>query len=302
MIIRPCDVETTGLDERAEVIEIGAHDIRDGKLYSLPRRTFVKPAAPIPPSSSGIHHITDADVADAPAWNTAWRILVEMEDDGEELKFAAHMASYERQFLDPLIKAHWICTWKCSLRQWPDLDSHSLQALRYALKLEPADPTLAMPPHRAAPDAYVCGLLVLELLKHQTVETLVQWSNEPAVFTKFDFGQFDGKPLSAADDGYMDWLANKDHKMGEDWRWNARREIERRGTVKRKQALDLLLPAIAGAATVADLENWYHGSGPYLAKHAILIGSPEYDTLIQACAARKKALIEGGQPQFGATS
>ncbi|MEH2667891.1 hypothetical protein DXU07_00020 [Bradyrhizobium elkanii] len=64
------------------------------------------------------------------------------------------------------------------------------------------------------------------------------------MFTKFDFGQFDGKPLSAADDGYMDWLANKEHKMGEDWRWNARREIERRAGAKRKEALDLLLPAI----------------------------------------------------------
>ncbi|MHC2250949.1 exodeoxyribonuclease X [Bradyrhizobium embrapense] len=305
MIIRPCDVEATSTEPNAEVIEIGAYDIRDGHLYTTGYHTFVKPAAPIPATSSAVHHLTDADVAEAPAWNVAWRKLVELdpEYDGEELVFAAHFAEYERQFFDPLIKARWIDTWKCAHRQWPDLDGHKLQELRYSLRLldhPAAMPALAMPPHRALPDAYLCGFLVLELLKHQPVETLIQWSDEPAVFTKFDFGKFNGQPLSAADDGFLDWMLGKD--FSEDWKWNIKREIERRATAKRREALDLLMPAIAGAATVLDLENWYHGSGPYLAKHGILIGSDEYQSLIQACAARKKVLVEGGQPQFGAAS
>lgn len=305
MIIRPCDVETTGLEASDEVIEIGFTDLRYVSdiwgLSAVSKQAFIRPARPIPPESSGIHHITDDDVKDAPSWADGWRMLVETPNDDGKIIFAAHAARYERQYLDPLIHADWICTWKCSLRQWPDFASHKLQALRYFLNL-PVDPDRASPPHRAAPDSYVCGMVVLELLEHQTVETLLQWSSEPAVFTKFDFGQFDGKPLSVADDGYLDWLANKDHKMGEDWRWNARRQIERRLTVKRKQALDLLLPAIAGAATVTDLENWYHGSAEYLAKHGITIGSADYQSLISACAARKKVLIEGGQPQFGTAS
>ncbi|WP_454629699.1 exonuclease domain-containing protein [Bradyrhizobium cenepequi] len=305
MIIRACDLETTSLEPTAEVLEIGYHDIRDGQLSSAGRRTFVKPAAPIPPSSSAVHHITDADVADAPAWNSAWRMLVEKEDDGEDLIFAAHSAQFERIFLDPLILAKWICSWKCAFRQWPDMESHSLQALRYALKLKPADPALAMPPHRAQPDAYVCGLLVLELLKHQTVETLIAWSAEPPMFTKFDFGQFKGKPLSVADAGYLDWLGNKDHNLGEDWRWNARREVERRARAEQEKAaaerrnyLDLSLAAIPAAATVRDLENWWHGQSDHWAKHGILVDSGEYKTLRNACADRKQLLLRTGEPQF----
>ena len=305
MIIRPCDLEATGLESSDEVLEIGQYDICDGVLdLGSGRCSLVRPARPIPPTSSAVHHITDADVADAPVWADAWRMLVEISDAGEELKFAAHMASYERQFLDPLIKADWIDTWRCALRQWPDLESHSLQAIRYELAL-PADPVLSMPPHRALPDAYLCGLLVLELLKHLAVETLVTWSSEPPVFTKFDFGQFKGKPLSAADAGYLDWLANKEHSMSDDWRWNARREIERRIDAKthaaaeaRRSYLDLALVALPGAASVRDLENWYQGQSDHFAKHGILVGTDDYDRLIAACAARKAVLLETGQPQF----
>jgi exodeoxyribonuclease X len=306
MIIRPTDLETTGLEPTDEVVEIGAYDIRDATLYTTGYWSLVKPARPIPASASAVHHITDADVIDAPPWNDAWRTLIEMENDGEELVFAAHMAAYERTYLDPLIKAKWICTWKCALRLWPDMESHSLQALRYALAL-PADPVFASPPHRARPDAYVCGLLVLELLKHQSVETLIEWSAEPPVFTKFDFGQFKGKPLSAADNGYLDWLANKEHSMGDDWRWNAKREIERRASARQAAITEEKQLYVAGAvtalslaATVRDLELWYAGESPNLARLGIYPTDPEYVALIAACAKRKAEIIAAGAPIFRA--
>jgi exodeoxyribonuclease X len=306
MIIRACDLETTGKDATDEVIEIGAHDVRDGRVYSTPYWTFVKPAAPIPPSSSAVHHITDADVAAAPPWNEAWRVLVDntgLPEAGVEIVYAAHVAAFERQWLDRLITARWICTWKCALRQWPGMESHKLQALRYALNLQPADPALASPPHRAAPDAYVCGLLLLELLKHQSVETLIAWTAEPAVFTKFDFGEHIGKPLSEARNGYFEWMLTKDFSA--DWQWNARRELQRRANAKVEEAatarrayLDKMLAALPRAATVRDLENWYHGETEQLGVQGILVGTDEYDLLIRACADRKTVLLESGQPQF----
>lgn len=308
IIIRPCDLETTSLEPTAEVLEIGAYDIRDGRLYTTGLHTLVKPAAPIPYSATGIHHITNEMVADAPAWNVAWRKLIETYHGQEpaEIVFAAHMASYERQYLDALIKARWICTWKCSLRQWPDMESHSLQSLRYALAL-PADPALAMPPHRALPDSYVCGLLVLELLKHQTIETLIAWTNEPAIFTKLDFGEHNGKPLSEVRTSYFEWMLTRDFSA--DWKWNAQREIDRRATTAateraaaRQAYVDRMLQAIAGAAAVRDLELWYHNSAEDFANHGILVGSDEYDRLVKACADRKKVLLESGQPQFEGTS
>jgi exodeoxyribonuclease X len=305
MILRALDLETCGLDPTDEVVEIGYYDLFDGKMdLSTGRKLLVRPARAIPATASAIHHITDADVADAPPWADAWRVLVETRDDGEELVFAAHMASFERQWLDNLIKAKWICSWKCALRQWPNLESHSLQAIRYALAL-PADPALAMPSHRALPDSYVCGLLLLELLKHQTVETLIAWSSEPAVFNKFDFGKLKDKPLSAADDNYLDWLANKADQISEDWKWNAKREIQRRAravtdkaAADRKAYLDTALAALPGAASVRDLENWYQGQSDHFAKHGILVDTDDYVRLIAACSARKAELLEYGQPQF----
>lgn len=309
-ILRAVDLETTGLDPSDEVVEIGYCDLLDGHAALATAgitASLVRPSRKIPAVASAVHHITDHDVRNSKPWADTWRLLLETSDDGADLIFVAHMASFERQFLDPLVKASWIDTWRCALRQWPELESHSLQAIRYGLAL-PADPVFASPPHRAAADAYLCGLLVLELLKHQTVETLLAWSSEPPVFTKFDFGMFKGKPLSVADDGYMDWLANKEHTMGDDWRWNAKKEIQRRANAKveaaataRRSYLDLSLVALASGASIRDLENWYQGQADHFAKHGILIGTDDYVRLIAACSARKKELLESGQPQFDRT-
>jgi exodeoxyribonuclease X len=302
MIVRVLDLETTGLEASDEVLEIGYYDLFDGKMDLTTGRTqLVRPARNIPAIASAIHHITNCDVLDAPPWADAWLMLMEKRA-GEELVFAAHMASFERQFLDPLIKARWIDTWRCALRQWPDLESHGLQAIRYALFL-PAHPPLAMPPHRAQPDAYLCGLLVEELLKHQAVETLISWSLEPAIFTRFDFGEHTGKPLSEVRTGYFEWMLTRD--FSEDWKWNAQRELDRRaGAAVAKAAADrqtyfeLSLAALPGAASVRDLENWFIGQADHFAAHGILVGTEEYSRLIAACAARKAVLLETGQPQF----
>jgi len=71
MIIRAIDVETTGLDPTDEVVEIAAYHIHDGHLYTTPYHAMVKPARSIPVTACAVHHITDADVAEAPPWNTA---------------------------------------------------------------------------------------------------------------------------------------------------------------------------------------------------------------------------------------
>lgn len=303
-IIRAADLETTGFDPSDEVVELGYYDIYDGILdVESAVSQLVKPARPIPASASATHHIVDQDVEKSPAWNVAWRRLVETRDDGEELKFAAHNARFERQWLDPLMKVDWICTWKCALRQWPDLEGHSLQIIRYALPL-PADPEHATAAHRARADAYLCALLVIELLKHQTVETLVQWSSEPAIFTKLDFGEHTGKPLAEVRSGYFEWMLTRD--FSEDWKWNAQRELDRRANAaimqkaaERREYVEHCMTAIAGAATERDLVNWYHGSSDHFARHGILVDSPEYVALVEACKVRKAYLKDHGEPDFG---
>lgn len=58
------DSETTDLGDDAEIVQIAvlAHD------GTTLLDTLVKPSAPIPAEATAVHKITDAHVADAPAW------------------------------------------------------------------------------------------------------------------------------------------------------------------------------------------------------------------------------------------
>ena len=58
------DTETTGLDQRAEIVSIAIVD-QDGQTLL---NTLVKPTRPIPPDATRIHGITNEAVADAPSW------------------------------------------------------------------------------------------------------------------------------------------------------------------------------------------------------------------------------------------
>jgi DNA polymerase III subunit epsilon len=62
------DTETTGLERTDEIVEISLIDF-DGKLLFS---SFIKPSRPIPAAAQRIHHISDKDVASAPAWPILW--------------------------------------------------------------------------------------------------------------------------------------------------------------------------------------------------------------------------------------
>jgi DNA polymerase-3 subunit epsilon len=60
------DIETTGLDPTADrIVQIGGVFYKGGARVGQRRLSLVNPGMPIPPSATEIHHITDADVADA---------------------------------------------------------------------------------------------------------------------------------------------------------------------------------------------------------------------------------------------
>ena len=59
------DTETSGLDDSAEIVEIGIIDINGEPLLE----TFIKPYNPIPEEATNIHGITNDIVKDAPYWS-----------------------------------------------------------------------------------------------------------------------------------------------------------------------------------------------------------------------------------------
>lgn len=62
------DTETTGLDERAEMVQIAIIDDEGNSLLD----TLVRPTRPIPEAASAIHYITDDMVRGAPLFADVW--------------------------------------------------------------------------------------------------------------------------------------------------------------------------------------------------------------------------------------
>jgi DNA polymerase III epsilon subunit-like protein len=65
------DTETTGLDARAEIIEICVMDHSGEILVD----TLVKPTRPIPSDATLIHGITNQMVQQAPSWPEVWPLV-----------------------------------------------------------------------------------------------------------------------------------------------------------------------------------------------------------------------------------
>jgi DNA polymerase-3 subunit epsilon len=62
------DTETTGLDERAEIVELAIIDKYGNTLFNR----LVKPKGIIPYDAQRIHGISNDDVADAPEWRDVY--------------------------------------------------------------------------------------------------------------------------------------------------------------------------------------------------------------------------------------
>jgi DNA polymerase III subunit epsilon len=69
------DTETTGLDERAEIIQIG---VTDGAGNALMDNLLCAPSGSIPPGATAVHHITNDMVKDAPPFLDRYKELVSL--------------------------------------------------------------------------------------------------------------------------------------------------------------------------------------------------------------------------------
>jgi exodeoxyribonuclease X len=192
---------------------------------------LIDPGRPIPPESSAVHHLIDADLRDALPWT---HVQTRVRDWlGEPVAFAAHSAKFERQWLTPdLVGARpWICTWKCALRAWPEAPAHGNQVLRYWLDPVGLDRQQATPAHRAGPDAYVTAHLLRALLQLHPLAVLLQWSAEPALLPRVTIGRpppegWRGCKWSEVDDGFLWWILDRD--FSEEILFAARTERDRR--------------------------------------------------------------------------
>jgi exodeoxyribonuclease X len=220
-IARVVDVETSGLPEEEQhaICEIGWVDLNiETGAINNPVTFLVNPGHPIRPHIRAIHHISDQDVAAAMHPDQAVALLLKGLADGDVL--AAHSAKFEQAFINAGDRP-WLCTWKVSLRAWPEMISHSNQALRYELGIDADpdfDPASAMPPHRALPDAITTAHILRKELALRPLERLLQISAEPGFLYWIGGSKHRGKTykeVAHTDPSYLTWMVDKSD-MSED--------------------------------------------------------------------------------------
>jgi exodeoxyribonuclease X len=231
LLFRVIDIETTGLSPPAEVIEIGRVDVVEhGGAIQIepPMSRLYRPLRGIPPETMAIHHITEADFDEHTPICTDERLQMAVWRVAKPDLLVAHNYEFERRFIPETITQNlsWICTYKVSLRVWPDAPRHTNQVLRY-WKAIALDQTFAMPPHRAGPDAWVTAHLLAELLKVASVSEMVSWTAEPALYPTIPIGRYRGSPWSEVPTEYLEWI-DRLERIDDGIRLGAKRELKRR--------------------------------------------------------------------------
>lgn len=225
MLTRVLDFETTGMPPDAAVCEVGWSDVFDGQEAEGFEAYLCNPGRPMPPEARAVHHLSDDMVGAGMNPTSAFGMLM----DGADV-FCAHNAAFERAFFDGGDRP-WICTLKVARRLWPECPSHSNQCLRYWLGLELED-ALAMPPHRAGPDAYVTACILRQALTLATVEQMIEWTEQPSLLPRITFGKHRGQAWADVPLDYLEWLASKS-EMDADAKFTARHWIENRKAAPR---------------------------------------------------------------------
>ena len=169
------DLETTGLDQRADaIIEIGAVRMRGGEVVDK-FSSFAQPGRPLSAKTVSLTGITDEMLRGAPQPEKAVDAFLDWAGD---TPLCAHNAAFDTGFIreyclrsgrefdplffDTLILAQYQC---------PKLSNHKLDTVANALGLPPFQH------HRAYDDAETCGLILAELLpmlREQGIERAAQ--------------------------------------------------------------------------------------------------------------------------------
>ncbi len=235
--VRVIDLETAGTGTH-DVCEIGWQDVLRGedgvwRLNEERGARFVNPGREISPDTMAVHHILDAQVADAPFWKTLAPEVLRPE--GGVAALAAHRAAFEQRYCRPSLTggADWICTWKCALRVWLQLPRFSNQMLRYLRRPEGLDHETGLPAHRAMPDAYVTAHHLRDMLNATSLNQMIAWSREPGLLPRVPAGVNRGKAwLDLGDEALLELGRDRDI----DVRFSAETELKRRGGSVQAQA------------------------------------------------------------------
>jgi DNA polymerase III epsilon subunit family exonuclease len=155
-----CDIETTGLDEKKEIIEIALLTVIEGKIVEV-FETLINPLCPIPDFVLNLTSINKADLLQAPKF---YEVSEAIYDRLEGAVFVSHNVNFDLSMLKKKfqemgkdLKSKSYCTLKKSQELIPGLRSYSLEALCSFFRIKNQQK------HRAFPDAEATFFLFKEL-------------------------------------------------------------------------------------------------------------------------------------------
>lgn len=205
------DTETTGKGPDAEVVEVAWARV-DLKVPQIPIidkfEQLYKPSKRIEWGAMATHHIIPADLEGMPPSSEA-----RIPDWAQYI--VGHKVDYDWTVLGSPTGTRRICTLALSRSLWPDLDSHSLSAMVYALASDPARARESLTgsdrAHRAYNDVRATRWLlakILEKIGSAGLQAVGLWklSEAARIPDKLTFGRHKGTLIKDVPLDYISWL------------------------------------------------------------------------------------------------
>ncbi|MDQ1340818.1 MAG: exodeoxyribonuclease [Campylobacterota bacterium] len=217
------DTETTGIDEKDRICQL-AFIVAD-KNGKKPFESLCKPPLPIGYYAMSTHNITNEMVQDKPIFSECESAKKLNELNSEKNILIIQNAPFDLGMLKKEgfeWQGELIDTLRCIKHLQPELESHSLQYLRYALGFYKKENELAkkfgieIKAHDALGDVVVLTLLMEYLVEkvNRDIQKLIDLTKEPILYESVKFGKHKNSSYQEAvakDKQYFEWaLKNMD--------------------------------------------------------------------------------------------
>lgn len=226
------DTEATGVDVEDRVVQV-AYRAEQG----IPTSGYFKAPLPVKLPAMAVNNITNKMLEDKPAFidSSHYEELASM---SRSHILVAHNAIYDLEMLakEGLSFESNICTFKVAFYLDDDalMEKHTLSYLRYFL-----DTDVEANPHDAVGDIVILEAVfnkLYEVLRskgdmthEQTINKMVEISNKPTLFRKFNFGKYTGEWIHEVAQGgsdgkgrsWMKWLLEQkmSNPVGQEGDW-----------------------------------------------------------------------------------
>ena len=240
------DTETTDIQSK-DIVQLAILK-EDGTTLNM----FFNPRQEVSYTAMSVHHLTPEFLAKYPTFEDAKLpknyeekefagkdLTIYLEYLAKEYIWVAHNVEFDKEVLERkgIEIPKTICTFKLARNMFTekerDLESYSLQYLRYYLGLYKKENLDHNTAHDALSDVYFLRDLFKYIQGNSklSIENMIQISKEPAFIRNINFGKYAGQLLTDVakeDRGYLEWMLNNITEK-EDLRWNIERVLETGG-------------------------------------------------------------------------